>query len=104
MKNGVSSLGYVEPCDIKRSKVTKKQPTVFAVSRFLVERLKTGCGGVQQIFQRYSLPEILIKLEKKDKSRWPFGWDVLRKLSYPPDYPFPPKPPTDPCGWGGARY
>lgn len=51
------------------------------------------------------LPELTLALSTKGKGRWPFGWEVLRGLKYPDDYPFPPKsPPAGPCGWGGARY
>lgn len=46
----------------------------------------------------------MLDLSTKGKGRWPFGWEVLRTLKYPDDYPFPPKPPpAGPCGWGGAR-
>lgn len=63
------------------------------------------CGG-QRLKHHYShLPELTLDLSTKGKGRWPFGWEVLRELKYPDDYPFPPKPPpADPYGWGGARY
>ena len=56
-------------------------------------------------YQYRHLPELTLDLSAKGKARWPFGWDVLRELKYPADYPFPPDPPpAGPCAWGGARY
>jgi hypothetical protein len=35
---------------------------------------------MQQIGRYYPRPKILVKLEVKGKSRWPFGWEILREL------------------------
>ena len=63
-----------------------------------------GCGGPGRKYKYSHLPEMTLNLALKAKARWPFGWEVLRELKYPPDYPFPPEPPAGPSAWGGARY
>jgi len=41
---------------------------------------KTSCAGAKQIDHRFPRATVLVKFEVKGKSRWPFGWDILREL------------------------
>jgi hypothetical protein len=36
--------------------------------------------GRETIGRQLPRPRILLKLEVKGKSRWPFGWEILREL------------------------
>jgi hypothetical protein len=36
---------------------------------------------MQQTDRHYPRPKIRLKFEVKGKSRWPFGWEILRHLS-----------------------
>ena len=47
---------------------------------------------------------IVLKFEILGRSRWPFGYEVLRGLSYPDHYNNPSKERPASVGWGGARY
>ena len=42
--------------------------------------MRRCCVGVKQNDRHYPRPKILLKFEVKDKSRWPFGWEILREL------------------------
>ena len=52
--------------------------------------MKELCGGMKQIDRQYPRPKILLKFEVKGKSRWPFGWEILRELEHMRVYPIAP--------------
>jgi site-specific DNA recombinase len=43
--------------------------------------MKTSCGGMKQTGRHYPRPKVLLKFEIKGKSRWPFGYEILRELA-----------------------
>jgi hypothetical protein len=36
---------------------------------------------MKQTDHHYPWPKVLLKFEIKGKSRWPFGWEILRELT-----------------------
>jgi len=43
--------------------------------------MQQRCGGMTQIGRQLPRPKILLNLAVSGKSRWPFGWDILRELA-----------------------
>lgn len=41
----------------------------------------TSCVGVKQIHRPCPRTKIELNFETKGKSRWPFGWEILRELN-----------------------
>ena len=43
--------------------------------------MKERCGGMRQMDRQIPRPKVQLKLEVRGKSRWPFGWEILRELA-----------------------